>query len=57
MEERIIYGDGVSRGYIGDHDEENKAFEKLSDGSVMYRSGDLGYIQHALLLKPGQKGS
>ena len=42
--EICIYGDGVSSGYIGDHDEENKAFEKLSDGSVMYRSGDLGYI-------------
>lgn len=24
--------------------EENRAFEKLPDGSVMYRSGDLGYI-------------
>ena len=34
----------MSLGYIGDHAEENKAFEKLSDGSVMYRSGDLGYI-------------
>ena len=42
--EICIYGDGVSLGYIGDHAEENKAFEKLSDGSVMYRSGDLGYI-------------
>ena len=42
--EICIYGNGVSRGYIGDHDEENKAFEKQSDGSVMYRSGDLGYI-------------
>lgn len=42
--EVCIYGNGVSLGYIGDHDEENKAFEHLSDGSVMYRSGDLGYI-------------
>lgn len=42
--EICIYGDGVSLGYIGDHTEENRAFEKLSDGSVMYRSGDLGYI-------------
>ena len=42
--EIYIYGDGVSLGYIGDHTEENRAFEKLSDGSVMYRSGDLGYI-------------
>lgn len=28
----------------GDHNEENKSFEKQPDGSVMYRSGDLGYI-------------
>lgn len=39
--EICIYGNGVSRGYIGDHDEENKAFEKLPDGGVMYRSGYL----------------
>lgn len=31
-------------GYIGDHTEENKAFETQPDGSVLYRSGDLGYI-------------
>lgn len=42
--EVCIYGDGVSLGYIGDHEEENKAFEHLPDGNVMYRSGDLGYI-------------
>ena len=42
--EICIYGDGVSCGYIADHDEENKAFVHLADGSVMYRSGDLGYI-------------
>jgi D-alanine--poly(phosphoribitol) ligase subunit 1 len=42
--EICIYGAGVSKGYIGDHGEENKAFEKQPDGSVMYRSGDLGYI-------------
>lgn len=42
--EVCIYGDGVSLGYIGDHDEENKAFEKLRNGEIMYRSGDLGYI-------------
>ena len=41
--EICIYGDGVSLGYIGNHKEENKAFEKLSDGRIMYRSGDLGY--------------
>lgn len=42
--EICILGGGVSLGYIGDRDEENKAFEKLSDGEIMYRSGDLGYI-------------
>lgn len=42
--EICIYGDGVSLGYIGDHKEENKAFERLSDGRIMYRSGDLGYF-------------
>ncbi len=42
--EICIYGDGVSKGYIGDHAEENKAFERQSDGSLMYRSGDLGYV-------------
>ena len=41
--EICILGGGVSRGYIGNHDAENKAFEKLPDGRVMYRSGDLGY--------------
>ena len=41
--EICILGSGVSRGYIGNHDAENKAFEKLPDGRVMYRSGDLGY--------------
>lgn len=42
--EICILGDGVSMGYIGSHDEENRAFETLSDGSVMYHSGDLGYM-------------
>lgn len=42
--EICILGDGVSLGYIGDRDEENKAFEKPSDVEIMYRSGDLGYI-------------
>ena len=42
--EICIYGGGVSMGYIGDHEEENRAFEALPDGTVMYRSGDLGYI-------------
>ena len=42
--EICIYGEGVSLGYIGDHQEENKAFEPQPDGSVMYRSGDLGYF-------------
>lgn len=42
--EICIYGNGVSLGYIGNHEEENKAFEQLADGGTMYRSGDLGYI-------------
>lgn len=42
--EICIYGGGVSNGYTGDHDEENKAFVSLPDGGRMYRSGDLGYI-------------
>lgn len=42
--EICIYGDGVSEGYIGEHDAENMAFESLPDGDRMYRSGDLGYL-------------
>lgn len=42
--EICILGDGVSNGYIGRRDEENKAFVSLSDGRCMYHSGDLGYV-------------
>lgn len=42
--EICIYGDGVSLGYIGDHEEENRAFERLKNHETMYRSGDLGYV-------------
>ncbi len=42
--EICIYGEGVSLGYIGDREKENRAFEPQPDGSVMYRSGDLGYL-------------
>ena len=42
--EICIYGGGVSLGYIGNREEENKAFELQPDGSAMYRSGDLGYF-------------
>lgn len=42
--ELCISGSGVSNGYVGNHEEENKAFKELSDGNRMYRSGDLGYI-------------
>lgn len=42
--EICIGGGGVSMGYIGDHVEENRAFVHRSDGSVFYRSGDLGYM-------------
>ncbi len=38
-----ILGGGVSMGYIGDHEEENKAFVTQPNGDVMYLSGDLGY--------------
>ena len=42
--EICIYGNGVSMGYIGNHSEENRAFEIQPNGDTMYRSGDLGYI-------------
>lgn len=42
--EICIFGNGISNGYIGDHEEENRAFEKLQNGGIMYRSGDLGYL-------------
>ncbi len=42
--EICIYGDGVSLGYIGDHEDENRAFESAPNGRRMYRSGDLGYV-------------
>lgn len=42
--EICIFGGGVSNGYTGGHEEENKAFVRLPDGGAMYRSGDLGYI-------------
>ena len=42
--EICILGTGVACGYIGDHAEENRAFETLPDGRRMYRSGDLGYF-------------
>lgn len=41
--EICIFGDGVSRGYIGKR--ENEAFVTLQDGRRMYRSGDLGILQ------------
>ena len=40
--EICIFGGGVSNGYIGNRNEENKAFVNTADGR-MYRSGDLGY--------------
>lgn len=42
--EICISGSGVSLGYIGDHEEENRVFETLPDGSSRYHSGDLGYM-------------
>lgn len=41
--EICIFGEGVSRGYIGKR--ENEAFVTLQDGRRMYRSGDLGIMQ------------
>lgn len=41
--EICIFGDGVSRGYVGNR--ENEAFVTLPDGRRMYRSGDLGIMQ------------
>ncbi len=42
--EICILGDGVSAGYIGNRKKENEAFVTRPDGSVLYRSGDLGYF-------------
>ncbi len=42
--EICILGGGVSLGYIGGRNEENRAFEALPNGGMMYRSGDLGYV-------------
>ncbi|MCM1369454.1 MAG: amino acid adenylation domain-containing protein [Candidatus Amulumruptor caecigallinarius] len=41
--EICIFGEGVSRGYIG-NPPENRNFVTLGDGTRMYRSGDMGYI-------------
>lgn len=41
--EICIYGGGVSLGYIGSHDAENRAFETAAGGR-MYRSGDMGRV-------------
>ncbi len=40
--EICIFGEGVSRGYLGNPPEQ-KNFVTLPDGKRMYRSGDLGY--------------
>ena len=42
--EICILGGGVSAGYIGSRRKENEAFITRRDGSVVYRSGDLGYF-------------
>lgn len=41
--EICIFGDGVSRGYLGNPPEQVN-FVTLADGTRMYRSGDLGYL-------------
>lgn len=40
--EICIFGEGVSRGYLGNPPEQSN-FVRLGDGRMMYRSGDLGY--------------
>lgn len=40
--EICIFGEGVSRGYLGNPPEQ-KNFVTMNDGTLMYRSGDLGY--------------
>lgn len=42
--EICILGNGVSKGYIGNRKEENRAFEKQKNGQILYHSGDLGYF-------------
>lgn len=42
--EICILGGGVSAGYIGNRKKENEAFVKKQDGTILYRSGDLGYF-------------
>lgn len=41
--EICIFGEGVSRGYLGNPPEQRN-FVTLADGTRMYRSGDMGYI-------------
>lgn len=41
--EICIFGEGVSRGYIGNPPEQNN-FINLPDGRRFYRSGDMGYL-------------
>lgn len=41
--EICIFGEGVSRGYLGNPPEQ-KNFVTLKDGTRMYRSGDMGYL-------------
>lgn len=41
--EICIFGEGVSRGYLGNPPEQEN-FVTLEDGTRMYRSGDLGYM-------------
>lgn len=42
--EIYILGDGISARYIGNRKRENEAFVTRQNGSVLYRSGDLGYF-------------
>ena len=42
--EICISGGGVSAGYVGGREKENETFVTRADGSVLYRSGDMGYF-------------
>lgn len=51
--EICIFGEGVSRGYLG-NPSERKNFVTLPDGRRMYRSGDLGYeLPNGNMMKEG----
>lgn len=42
--EICILGGGVSNGYVGEREAENRAFVTLAGGERLYKSGDMGYL-------------